>query len=96
MFYRIGKIKCNPGKTNDVINYFRSKEDFFSETDGIVSLSYFKSGENEVSGIAVWESKEILEKNAERVQSVMGGLMEFVSAPPEIVEGDLEYQFKGK
>ena len=29
MFYRIGKIKCNPGKTDDVINYFRSKEDFF-------------------------------------------------------------------
>ena len=96
MFYRIGKIKCNPGKTDDVINYFRSKESFFSETDGIVSLSYFKSGENEVSGIAVWESKEILEQNAERVQSVMGGLMEFVSAPPEIVEGNLEYQFKGK
>ena len=96
MFYRIGKIKCNPGKTDDVINYFKSKEDFFSETNGIVSLSYFKSGENEVSGIAVWKSKEILEKNAERVQSVMGGLMEFVSASPEIVEGNLEYQFKGK
>ena len=28
-------------------------------------------------------------------RSVMGGLMEFVSAPPDIVEGDLEYQFKG-
>tara|TARA_B100000900_G_scaffold105635_1_gene87700 strand:+ start:370 stop:666 length:297 start_codon:yes stop_codon:yes gene_type:complete len=96
MFYRIGKIKCNPGKTDDVINYFRSKEGFFAETQGIVSLSYFKSGENEVSGIAVWESKEILEKNTDRVQSVMGGLMEFVSGPPEIVEGDLEYQYKGK
>ena len=96
MFYRIGKIKCNPGKTDDVINYFRSKEGFFVETQGIVSLSYFKSGENEVSGIAVWESKEILEKNTDRVQSVMGGLMEFVSGPPEIVEGDLEYQYKGK
>ena len=96
MFYRIGKIKCNQGKADDVINYFRSKEDFFADTDGIVSLSYFKSGENEVSGIAVWESKEILEQNTERVQSVMGGLMEFVSAPPEIVEGDLEYQYKGK
>ena len=53
-----------------------------------MSLSYFKSGENEVSGIAVWESKEILQENADRVQTVMGGLMEFVSGPPEIVEGD--------
>ena len=49
-----------------------------------------------MSGIAVWESKETLEANAERVQSVMGGLMDFVTSPPEIVEGDLEYQFKGK
>ena len=96
MFYRIGKIKCKPGKSDDVIDYFKSKEDFFADTSGIISLSYFKSGKDEVSGIAVWESKEILEKNTERVQSIMGGLMEFVSAPPEIVEGDLEYQFKGK
>ena len=96
MFYRIGKIKCKPGKSDDVINYFKSKEDFFADTSGIISLSYFKSGQDEISGIAVWESKEILEKNTERVQSIMGGLMEFVSAPPEIVEGDLEYQFKGK
>ncbi len=96
MFYRIGKIKCKPGKSDDVISYFRSKEDFFSETKGIISLSYFKSGQDEVSGIAVWESKETLEANAERVQSIMGGLMDFVTTPPEIVEGDLEYQFKGK
>ena len=96
MFYRIGKIKCKPGKSDDVINYFKSKEDFFADTSGIISLSYFKSGQDEISGIAVWESKEILEKNTERVQSIMVGLMEFVSAPPEIVEGDLEYQFKGK
>ena len=58
MFYRIGKIKCKPGKSNDVISYFKSKEDFFSETKGIISLSYFKSGQDEVSGIAIWESKE--------------------------------------
>ena len=96
MFYRIGKIKCRPGKSDDVINYFKSKEDFFADTSGIISLSYFKSEQDEVSGIAVWKSKEILEKNAERVQSVMSGLMEFVSAPPEIVEGELDYQFKRK
>ncbi len=95
MFYRIGKIKCKPGKSDDVINYFKSKEKFFSETKGIISLSYFKSDKDEVSGIAIWKSKEILEANTERVQSIMVGLMDFVTAPPEIVEGDLEYQFKG-
>ena len=62
MFYRIGKISCKPGKADDVINYFMSKEDFFAKTKGIISLSYFKSGQDEVSGVAVWESKEILKK----------------------------------
>ena len=96
-----------PGKSLRFINFpdgndpdsfmdNKSKEDFFSETKGIISLSYFKSGQDEVSGIAVWESKETLEANAERVQSIMGGLIDYVTAPPEIVEGDLEYQFKGK
>ena len=87
--------QADPAVSDDVISYFKSKEDFFSETKGIISLSYFKSGQDEVSGIAVWESKETLEANAERVQSIMGGLMDFVTAPPEIIEGDLEYQFKG-
>ena len=95
-FIIITKFKLMLIIIREIREFLTSKEDFFSETDGIVSLSYFKSGENEVSGIAVWESKEILEQNAERVQSVMGGLMEFISAPPEIVEGDLEYQFNVK
>ena len=96
MFYRVGKIKCEDGKADEVINYFKSNEKFFNDTDGIQSLSYFKSANDEVIGVAVWESKESLDSNAERVQSMMAGLMKFVISPPEISEGILEYQFNSK
>ena len=83
-------------KSDDVINYFKNNRDFFAGTNGIISLSYFKSGSEEVTGIAVWENKEIFKANTEKVQSMMTGLMKFVSVPPEISEGDLEYQFLPK
>ena len=96
MFYRIGKIKCEQGKADEVINYFKSNEDFFSNTEGIHSLSYFKSANDEVMGVAIWKSKESLDSNAERVQSLMAGLMKYTTSPPEISEGVLEYQFNNK
>ena len=44
-------------------------------------------------GIAAWESTESLDANAKRDQSMMAGLMEYVTSPPEISEDILEYQF---
>ena len=79
-----------------VLNYFRNNEDYFNNTEGIHSLSYFKSGSDEVNGIATWESTESLDANAERDQSMMPGLMEYVTSLPEISEGILEYQFSKK
>ncbi|MFL3012968.1 MAG: hypothetical protein ACJZ19_00195 [Candidatus Neomarinimicrobiota bacterium] len=96
MFYRVGIIKCQPGKADNVIEYLKSKEDFFSDTSGLISLSYFKSEPDVVTGIAVWKSKEILNDNVERVQSIMAGLTDFVTGPPEISEGDVEYQYNKK
>ena len=93
MFFRVGKIKCEEGKADEVINYFKNNEDFFNDTDGIHSLSYFESANDEVIGVAVWESKESLDSNAERAQSVMEGLMKYVISPPEISKGLLEHQF---
>tara|TARA_B100000287_G_scaffold382468_1_gene387571 strand:+ start:125 stop:361 length:237 start_codon:yes stop_codon:yes gene_type:complete len=75
------------------LNYIRNNENYFNNTKGIHSLSYFKSGSDEVIGIAAWESTESLDANAKRDQSMMAGLMEYVTSPPEISEDILEYQF---
>ena len=96
MFYWLGKIKCEERKADGVLNYFRNNEDYFNNTEGIHSLSYFKSGSDEVIGITTWESRESLDANAKWDQSMMEGLMEYVTSPPEISEGILEYQFSKK
>ena len=96
MFYRFGIIKCEAEKADEILNYFRNNEDFFNNTEGIHSLSCFKSGRDEVIGIAAWESRESLDANAERDQSMMAGLMEYVTFPPEIFGSMLEYQFSKK
>ena len=96
MFYRAGKVSCKEGKSDDVLDYFRSNDEFFGSINGIHNLSYFKSGNDDVTGVAVWESKESLDANAEKVQSIMAWLMEYVTRPPKISEGTLENQFKQK
>ena len=47
-------------------------------------------------GIAAWESRESLDANAERDQSMMAEIMEYVTFPPEISGSTLEYQFSKK
>ena len=89
MFYRVGKVSCKEGKSDDVLNYFRSNDEFFGSIKGIHSLSYFKSGHDEVTGVAVWESKEILDSNAEKVQSIMAGLMEYVTGHQKFLRAHL-------
>ena len=64
MFYRVGKVSCKEGKSDDVLNYFRSNDEFFGSIKGIHSLSCFKSGRDEVISIAAWESSESLDVNA--------------------------------
>tara|TARA_Y100000768_G_C23464384_1_gene445183 strand:+ start:269 stop:418 length:150 start_codon:yes stop_codon:yes gene_type:complete len=49
-----------------------------------------------VIGIATWESKESLNANAKRDQSMMAGLMQYVTSTTEISEDILEYQFSKK
>ena len=90
MLYRSGKIKCRAGKADEVPYYFRKNENTFNNTKGIQSLSYFKSDNDEVIGVATWGGRENLDVNAERVQSMISGLNEYTISPPEISEGILE------
>ena len=81
MFYRVGKFKHELGKTDEIMDFFKGNEDTF------------KASEEEVVGAAMWESKEHFEQSADRIQSVLSGLAELISGPPEIYEGNSGYNF---
>lgn len=81
MFYRVGKFKHELGKTDEIMDFFKSNEDTF------------KASEEEVVGVAMWESKEHFEQSADRIQSVLSGLAELISGPPEVYEGNSGYIF---
>ena len=40
-----------------------------------------------------WRSKEHFEQSADRIQSVLSGLAELISGPPEVYEGNSGYIF---
>ena len=41
----------------------------------------------------MWESKEHFDQSADRIQGVLSGIMELISGPPEIYEGNSGYKF---
>ena len=93
MFYRVGKFKHESGKTDEIMDFFKSNEDTFKASEGLKGVFYFKASEEEVVGVAMWESKEHFEQSADRIQSVLSGLAELISGPPEVYEGNSGYIF---
>ena len=93
MFYRVAKFKHDLGKTDEIMDFFKSKEDAFKESDGLKSVFYFKANDEEVVGVAIWDSKKHFDSSADRIQGVMGGVMKLINGPPELNEGNVGYQF---
>ena len=54
MFYRVGKFKHELGKTDEIMDFFKSNEDTFKASEGLKGVFYFKASEEEVVGVAMW------------------------------------------
>ena len=93
MFYRVGKFKHELGKTDEIMDFFKSNEDTFKSSEGLKGVFYFKASEEEVVGVAMWESKEYFDQSADRIQGVLSGIAKLISGPPEIYEGNSGYKF---
>ena len=48
MFYRVGKFKHELGKTDEIMDFFKSNEDTFKSSEGLKGVFYFKASEEEV------------------------------------------------
>ena len=59
MFYRVAKFKHELGKTDEIMEFFKSNEDTFKSSEGLKGVFYFKSSDKEVVGVAMWEIKLI-------------------------------------
>ena len=88
MHYRITKVKHEPGKRNDILAYLKTKDEDVRSIEGLQSVRMIAISETENIAISEYENEQQLTMAEEKFKEIMGGMMPFMTAPPEVNNGD--------
>ena len=89
MHYRITKVHHEPGKRDDIIAYLETKDEDIRSIEGLQSVRMIEISETESIAISKYENEQQLTMAEEKFKEIMGGMMPFMTAPPEVNNGDV-------
>tara|TARA_B100001113_G_C20716962_1_gene451906 strand:- start:32 stop:319 length:288 start_codon:yes stop_codon:yes gene_type:complete len=88
MHYRITKVYHQPGKRDDIIEYLKTKDEDVRSIEGLQSVRMIAISETESIAISKYENEQQLTMAEDKFKEIMGGMMPFMTAPPEVNNGD--------
>ena len=88
MHYRITKVHHEPEKRDDIIAYLKTKDEDVRSIEGLQSVRMIEISETESIAISKYENEQQLTMAEEKFKEIMGGMMPFMTAPPEVNNGD--------
>ena len=88
MHYRITKVQHEPGKRDDIVAYLKTKDEDVMSIEGLQSVRMIALSETESIAISKYENEQQLKMAEEKFKEIMGGMMPFMTAPPEMNNGD--------
>ena len=88
MHYRITKVQHELGKRDDIIAYLKTKDEDIMSIEGLQSVKMIALSETESIAISKYENEQQLKMAEEKFKEIMGGMMPFMTAPPEVNNGD--------
>ena len=88
MHYRITKVYHEPGKRDDIIEYLKTKDEDVRSIEGLQSVRMIAISETESIAISKYENEQQLTMAEDKFKEIMGGMMPFMTAPPEVNNGD--------
>ena len=88
MHYRITKVHHDLGKRDDIITYLETKDEDIRSIEGLQSVRMIEISETESIAISKYENEQQLTMAEEKFKEIMGGMMPFMTAPPEVNNGD--------
>ena len=88
MHYRITKVHHEPGKRDDIVAYLKTKDEDVISIEGLQSVRMIALSETESIAISKYENEQQLKMAEEKFKEIMGGMMPFMTAPPEVNNGD--------
>ena len=89
MHYRITKVQHEPGKRDDIVAYLKTKDEDVRSIEGLQSVRMIEISETESIAISKYENEQQLTMAEEKFKEIMGGMMPFMTAPPEGNNGDV-------
>ena len=89
MHYRITKVHHEPGKRDDIVAYLKTKDEDVRSIDGLQSVRMIEISETESIAISKYENEQQLTMAEEKFKEIMSGMMPFMTAPPEVNNGDV-------
>ena len=87
MHYRITKVQHEPGKRDDIVAYLKTKDEDVRSIEGLQSVRMIEISETESIAISKYENEQQLTMAEEKFKEIMGGMMPFMTAPPEVNNG---------
>ena len=88
MHYRITKVQHEPGKRDDIVAYLKTKDEDVMSIEGLQSVRMIEISETESIAISKYENEQQLTMAEEKFKEIMSGMMPFMTAPPEVYNGD--------
>ena len=88
MHYRITKVNHELGKRDDIIDYLNIKNKEINSIEGLQSVKMIATSETESIAISKYENEQQLTMAEEKFKEIMSGMMPFMTAPPEVHNGD--------
>ena len=88
MHYRITKVNHGQGKRDDIIVYLKTKNEDINSIEGLQSVRMIAISGTESIAISKYENEQQLTMAEEKFKEIMGGMMPFMTAPPEVNNGD--------
>tara|TARA_B100000575_G_C23053334_1_gene606350 strand:- start:180 stop:467 length:288 start_codon:yes stop_codon:yes gene_type:complete len=88
MHYRITKVHHEQGKRDDILAYLKTKNEDIKSIEGLQSVKIIAINETESIALSKYENEQQLTMAEEKFKEIMGGMMPFMTAPPEINNGD--------
>ena len=89
MHYRITKVQHEPGKRDDIVAYLKTKDEDVMSIEGLQSVRMIALSETESIAISKYANEQQLKMAEEKFKEIMGGMMPFMTAPPEVNNGDV-------
>ena len=82
MSYRITDINFNPIRRDEILVFTESQREKIQAVSGIQSVDVIEVAEGQSVIIARYDSEESAVAATETVQEILGGMAEFMTAPP--------------